>query len=245
MTQTASVARRSRFQTEWRPIFCLSAPELSLSAMTGQTATFTRASATTAYDIASAAYIVAHLIPAFEWCDTDADTVRDMPGVKLGTSDRLYFAYYGLPQPRTWLVEFRDDTATGAASGTRIFEIGDSATATGYLSVQRSADGYHAVHRNASASVTATVTCNVTAGDHAFLLVQAASTGAITLTAQINAAAPIVGAATGALAFATAWNQARLALGSDYAGNNRAAQVFLLLRELIGGTNTLATMQAG
>ena len=93
-----SVARRSRFDVDWRANECLANADHALTAFSGQAATHTRAAATTALDGNGVSYAVAKGRAAFEWCDLDGDTVRETPGVLLSTSDVLYLVHNGVPQ---------------------------------------------------------------------------------------------------------------------------------------------------
>jgi hypothetical protein len=75
-----SLAKRGRFLFDWDAAACLAAPEQSLDAVTGQVATFTRASIKSAYDAAGVLRIVPHSLPAFEWA-MDPVSGRRVPGV--------------------------------------------------------------------------------------------------------------------------------------------------------------------
>lgn len=68
MTQTLPLGtRRSRYLLDWSAVASLAATEQALDALTGQIATFTRASIKTALDANGASRIVPHSLPAFQW----------------------------------------------------------------------------------------------------------------------------------------------------------------------------------
>lgn len=244
MTQLLTRAtRRSRYLFDWEAGDCLAAYQQSLAANSGQAATFSRAATATGLDAAGATRTFAHSEPNFEWDDLDGDGILT-PTLLLGTSDRLYLDYNGRPALRTWYVEMNDKTATAAGS-TRIIEIGNSGAATGFLNIRRSATGFDAVHDNGDGTaVTATVTVTIASGDRVELRLVVASTGAITLAVTKNNATEVVGSATGVNTFAAAWNQARISIGCDYAGANRATQGIHRVREAVG-TQTRDYMRVG
>lgn len=236
---------RSRFAYDFRASFCLDALDHALTPISGQAATFTRAATATGLDQAGATQTFAHSQPAFEWADLDGDGIRDTPGLVLSTSDRLFHAYNAANTvARTLFVDMTEKTATGAANGTRIIEIGNSGGAGAYLAISRAAAGYNAVFNNGGGSVTAlSPVLAVVSGDWIRLRLTISSGGVLTLAARRNAAAESAGAPTGALALAS-WNQPRLSTGANYAGANSATQVIYSVRD-IPGTQTAAFMAAG
>jgi len=235
--------RRSRFLLDWNAAYCLERPDQSLDAITRHVATFIRAATATGLDTAGATRTFAHSEPAYEWQDYDVDGIKEV-GVLLGTSDQLYLGYNGRPAARTFYADLIDKTATGAANLSRIIEIGESSSPSGYLNIRRAAGGYDATHHNGTALVTATVSVTVASGDRIELRLIVASTGALTLAVTKNAGTETVGSATGTNTFAATWNQPRLAIGSDFAGGNRATQVVRLVREYTG-TQTRDFLRAG
>ena len=81
MTQILPLAtRRSRWLFDWSAASCLAASEQSLNAITGQAATFTRASTKAALDANGVVRTIAHSLPAFQW-STDPVTGLMRPGV--------------------------------------------------------------------------------------------------------------------------------------------------------------------
>lgn len=236
--------RRSRFSYDFLARYCLDRPELVLTPITGQVATFARTTTLTALDAAGATQTFAHSQAAFEWADLDADAVRETPGLLLSTNDRLYTDYLAAAVARTIFVDFTDKTATGAANLSRIIEIGNSGGAGAYLAIRRAAGGYDATFNNGSTTVTALSNAlTVASGDRIRLRLTVTGTGVCTLAGQQNAAAEASGAATAANTLAS-WNQPRMSIGCDYAGANRATQSFYRVRDIIGA-QTAAFMGAG
>lgn len=81
-TVIPSAARRSPFLLDWNAAACLEAPEQSLNAITGQAATFSRASTKTAFDANGVVRVVPHSLPAFQW-SIDPVSGLSVPGVLL------------------------------------------------------------------------------------------------------------------------------------------------------------------
>lgn len=181
--------------------------------------------------------------------ETGAYATSPMPTTTASVSvnaHRLFIAYNALVQAMSVWLDLTEATPTNLANGTRLLEIGDSGSTGAYFSVQRSATGFQAVFHNGSQSVTASVTVTAQAGDRVRIRVTMDETGAVTIAAQVNAAAEIVGTATAANAFAStaSWNQARLTLGADYSGTNAAAQNVRRAR-VDPGVRTAAYLGAG
>lgn len=78
-----STSRKSRWPLDWSMAACLSAPEQSLDAQTGQSGSLVRASTTTALDANGATIHVAHSMPAVEWV-LDTVTGLMLPGLRIG-----------------------------------------------------------------------------------------------------------------------------------------------------------------
>ena len=242
-TALPRAVRRSRFGFDWLARFCLEQSDQALAAITGETATFTRNAASGGNDAAGGIFAHAYAQPAFDWEDLNADGVRETAGLFLDGNSSLYFAYNATPALRTLWIDVTDFLATGANNGTRIIEVGNSGSAGAYLTIRRAAGGYDAVHYNGSATVTATVTCTVVAGDHIRLRVSFAANGSVTLAVTQNASAEVVGSATAANAPAAVWNAARVTFGAAYGGTSNSG-TFFVVRD-IPGAQTAAFMQAG
>lgn len=237
-------SRRSRFGYDFLARYCLDRQDQALTPITGQAVTFARTTTSTGADAAGATQTFAHSQPAFEWADLDADSVKETPGILLGTNDRLYTDYFAAALARTIFVDFTDKTATGASNGSRIIEIGNSGAGGAFLSIRRAAGGYDANFNNGTTSVTAlSPALTVASGDRIRLRLTISSTGVCTLSAAQNAGAETSGSPTGTNSLVS-WNQPRLAIGSDYAGANRATQSIYRVRDIIGA-QTAAFMGAG
>lgn len=233
----------SRFLYEWRASYCLERSDQLLHAVTDEAATFTRAATATGLDSAGANVPCAHSEPCYEMRDfQEGDSVKH-PALLLGTSDRLYTAFGVLPAECSILIDYWEKTATGASNGSRILEIGDS-SGNQWVSIQRSAGGFSALHRNASATVTGTVSVTAASGDVWELRIYLAANGSIQIAATKNRGTETVGSATSSNTLAAAWSQERLAIGSDYAGANRATQSVRRVRYQ-PGSRTLAYLRAG
>jgi len=82
--------RRSRFLLDWSADSCLERPDRLLTALTGQAATFARATVGTMIDAGGRVNLAVHSEPRFEWVDLDGDGVRETPGLLLeGTRTNL------------------------------------------------------------------------------------------------------------------------------------------------------------
>ncbi len=75
-----SALRRSRHLLDWSPAACLAALDQSLTARTGQVATFSRASIKTALDTVGVVRVVPSGLPAFHWA-LDPVTGLVLPGL--------------------------------------------------------------------------------------------------------------------------------------------------------------------
>lgn len=242
---TAPLLRRSRFLYEFSAAACLEAPSQSLDAVTGQAATFARTAVTTALDAAGNTRTYGPGQPAYEWSDLDGDGIKEAL-LKLGTSDRLYYAYNGVPAAQTFYLDLLEHTVTGAASGTSLLEVGNAAT-VGFLSLRRATTGYVATHDNVASVVTSSVAVTVADGDRVQLCLQLAGTGSITLTVVKNTDAAIVGTPSAAAALAAYWwvgGLQRLSIGCDYSGGSRASQGVRRVR-LYPGVQSVALMSVG
>src|SRR5205823_5531226 len=102
---------------------------------------------------------------------------------------------------------------TDAAQTYAVLQTGDTGFVNPRAYLIKNALAFQAVHNNGVSAVSSTATAaGLTAGDTVELLRIIDGTGAVTLRLSVNGGVEVVGATSGALAFAAAWNAPILSL---------------------------------
>jgi hypothetical protein len=205
-----------------RCIFHFRGDDQSLTPLTSQVPTFSRAATATVTDINNVSFTCAQHMPAWEPRDWDNDTVREQMGVLLGTSDRLSYAAAYRPGALAFWHEFIQVGAV-PASGIALWSITNDAVSGARLIVDSSGSFWRVVHHNGSTSVNATLAAAPANGDRVVLWGYLYLDGSVQLWQSINGAAATNTARSSANSLASAWGTgAVLRIGASGTGNYSA-----------------------
>ena len=174
-----SAKKRSRLWFEWNATDCLNATDHALDALTGQVATFTRASIKTAIDQNGVVRLVPHSRPAWEWV-YDATLGMYAPGVLLEDT-RTNLCLQSENFGTTWAAVGTPTRTAGAhtTAGISLDLLGDADAGT--------LDGY---------SQTVTFTGNAAKSVSLFVKIGTATTSAVRLRDTSASADRLLGVVT-------------------------------------------------
>jgi hypothetical protein len=190
--------------------------ECLIDAVTGEAATFSRASTGTALDSAGTSRTAVNDQPRWTWEDLDSDSVRETPCLSLGASGELIkWSFYMKPNvPFTLLIEFVENGAKAVANAGVLYIGNDAATGARFY-VDSSGTQYRVTHNNGTSAVTSTMTGTApTTGQRVRLRVTYATTGAVRIHQTIGTGGETSATASGVLAPTTAWSNQLIRLGS-------------------------------
>lgn len=190
--------------------------ECLIDAVTGEAATFTRASTGTALDSAGTSRTLVNDQPRWTFEDIDASGTRETPCLSLGASGELIRWTFSMKPnvPFTGMVEFVENGALAVASA-GVWYIGNDGATGARIYIDSSGTQYRITHNNGVSSVTSTMTGTApTAGQRVRLRFEFASTGAVRIHQSIGSGAETSATASGTLAPAAAWGDTRMRLGS-------------------------------
>ena len=169
----------------------------TLDAITGQTATFTRASTGTAVDIRGVTYTVAHSMPRWEsraWSGAS----RYELGLRLGNDDLTWPANWA-PETGTLYIEFSEE-GTRTTSGAGLLYVGNDLQTSARLVIDAASNQYRAtIHNGATSQSVSLATTTPTTGQMARLALQLEDSGT---TQRVRLLLSIAGGAT----TTTAWS---------------------------------------
>lgn len=228
------LTRASRLPFHWR------GDRFSLTALSGQAGTFSRAATATPADYYGTTRTIVHSAAPWQHEDWDGDSTRDTPTLLMGGSNKLYWSLPLLPTAVTLYVEFVERGAVAVASAAVAY-VGNAGNTGARLWIDSTGTYYRVRHHNGTSEVTATLAAAPSAGNRVALRATLASDGKVQLHQSINGAAESSTSASSALTLAAAWSDTRLYLATT-GDTNAGANAFLRVR-LARGTQTAATMQ--
>lgn len=228
------LTRASRLPFHWR------GDRFSLTALSGQAATFSRAATETPADFNGTTRTIVHSAPAWQHEDWDGDSTRDTPALLLGGSNKVYWSLPLLPGAVTVYVEFVERGAVAVASAAVAY-VGNAGNTGARLWIDSTGTYYRVRHHNGTSEVTATLAAAPTTGQRVALRATLASDGKVQLHQSINGAAESSTSASSALTLATAWSDTRLYLGTT--GDTNAGANAVLRCRVARGSQTATQMQ--
>jgi|GEM_PF-7126122 len=228
------LTRASRLPFHWR------GDRFSLTALSGQAATFSRAATATPADFNGTNRTIVHSAPAWQHEDWDGDSTRDMPTLLMGGSNKVYWSFPMTPQAMTLYVEFVERGAVGVASAAVAY-IGNAGNTGARLWIDSTNTYYRVRHHNGTSEVSATLAAAPSAGNRVALRATLASDGKVQLHQSINGAAESSTSASSALTLPTAWADTRLYLGTT-GDTNAGVNAFVRVR-VAQGNLSAAVMQ--
>jgi len=191
----------------------------TLTAITGETATFARTASVTPLDARGATYTVLGGQPAFQWTASELGLLTD-------TNTTLHYPAAWPVRAMSIYTRFVERGAISTASA-RVWHLGGDTTGA-RLFIEASSSRYRATHHNGTSSVqTAATTPTPTTGQQVELLLIFAASGAITLQQSIDGAAPHVTATTATLT-PVAWATAQFNIFRRPGGDAGAGEVRVL-----------------
>lgn len=227
MIPLPTTAQKSRFVFDFRPERSLLATEWKLDTVTGQAATFVRASASNSTDSNGDTISVAHSVPRFEWGVLDFDDDETTVGVRIN-GDALSYPFLVKPQALTLYVRLQRKSA--AATDGVVFAIGG---ATGVrLVITESASGtYTATYNDGTTSFTSTTVRPYFSNAAVELRCVLKATG-LRLYYSLFGDTEEAGSLSAALTFPAAWSSPTVYIGSTAGVANPSNNVFV--RPVIG-----------
>lgn len=203
-----------------RCIFHFRGDDQSLTPLTGQVPTFSRAATATTTDSKGTNFTAAQHMAAWQARDWDRDSIIEQMGLLLGTSDRLSYPMDSRPLAFAWWHEFIQVGAMPSA-GVALWSITNDAVSGARLVVDSSGTFWRVTHHNGSAAVTVTLAAAPASGDSVIHWGYAYADGSVQMWQTINFAAATNTARSSANAFAAQWGSgtARLRIGASGTGN--------------------------
>lgn len=195
--------------------------ELSLNAVTGEVATYTRPNVSSSPDSLGVSGTKANDQPRWHWFDVDGDGTNETPTLEMGgTSELIRWDYLARPTvPLTGLIEFVESGAIAVVNAGVVYIGNDGATGA-RLVVRSNGSQYQVVHNNGVSGVTSTMAGTApVVGQRVRLRFELFASGSVRIHQSIGSAAETSAVASGTLTPAAAWGDTRLRLGSIGTGN--------------------------
>ena len=226
-----------------RCIFHARYGDCTLSPLTGQLPTFTRAATANVVDALGTAFTVGHSVPAFEprdWLRTGTGTHH---GLLLGSSDRLTYPAEFRPRVTSGWLAFMQVAAV-PAENVALFSVTTDAATGARLVLDSSGTAWRLTHHNGAAGVTATLSNAPVAGDSVILYWTLFDDGSVQLWQIVNfgvASATARTAAPTSGTLAASWGtSAKIRLGASGTGNYGA--LWVRSAKLVRGVPTYAQL---
>lgn len=215
--------------------------ELDLAAVSGQAAQFSRAGTRTAIDSQGVTRTLVEGQPAHEWVDLDADSVRETPGLLMGSTDRLWYDMLLHPTDLALYAEFieRGSLAAGGA----VLYVGNEAGTGARILLESSGTQYRFTYTDGTTTRTSTMTGTApVSGQRVQLTGTLSAAGVVQVRQRINGGTETSAAAATALALPSAWAGARAYVGSR---GDAAASSLLVLNVKVGrGAPSVSELEA-
>ena len=214
---------------------------LDLAAVSGQASHFSRSGPRTALDSLGVSRTLVEGQPAHEWVDLDSDSVRERPGLLMGSTDRLWYDMLLHPTSMTLYAEFieRGSLAAGGA----VLYVGNDGNTGARILIESTGTQYRVTYTDGTTTRTSTLagTAPVT-GQRVEIRATASVTGAVQIAQRINGGTETQGPLSTGLTFPSAWSDARVYVGSR--GNASASSLLVLRAVIAHGTPTMAELEA-
>ncbi len=195
------------------------AARLALEAVSGQAAHFARTGTKAALDSAGVSRSVVEGQEAWEWVDLDADSVRETPGLLMGSGDTCWWDFLLHPTAITLYVEFVQPAAFPPAVKGLIY-LGNAADTGARVLIESSGTQYRMILGDGVSGRTSALTGTApTAGQRVQLRGTLTAAGVIQLHQSIDGAPETDAASDAALALKSSWGGQRVYLNSRGSGS--------------------------
>lgn len=203
---------------------------------------FTRASTESYTDPTGATRQAGTDVLPIDWLDRNGDGVPETPSALLHASAKCWAPYPYRPQARTGYIRFIEAGSITTAGGTLLY-VGNEAQTGARFVLDSDGSNYRLTYNDGSSTRSSTVSDVVPqVGDDVELYWTQAADGSLRLQQSINRGPLVRGAASTALALASAWSDERRYLNSP--GGGAGVLTRLLVDKEARGIQSFSDMRA-
>lgn len=216
---------------------------LSLDTVAGEAATFARAGTKSCVDSQGTSRTVNNHQPAWEAVDLDSDSVRESPGLLMGSTDTIWWPFLRTPGQLSALVEFVERGSLLTANAGVLY-IGNDANSGWRLYIDSTGSQYRATLTDGATTRQSTMSGTApTSGQRVRLRLNLTAAGVVTLHQTIGAGSETNGNTPASLTPGAAWSDTRLRLNSRGTGNV-GSNLFFRSKVALQSGLTLAQLEA-
>jgi hypothetical protein len=227
---TNATQRRSGLIIHWR------ARDLSLTPITGQTATMTATATGTVPDAAAVSYSVVHSQPRWGWDATEA-----YPYLRMTSREQLYWAMNLTPKAMTVYLAFVEQGTVEGTAADKLFHLGHQTTETtdARFYVDTTGTYYRILHDNGTALPTATLSAAPSVGDPCEIRAVLNTDGSVLIGQSVNGAAETTASDATTATLQSTWAGPYLHLNGIGAANQGDGIDFRCVK-ILPGVRTMA-----